>query len=304
MTTIPPSTSGWTLENINSKVRAITGMPSTDQMTDDQVNAYINNYLLYVMPHELKVQIANQNILFTTTPGVNTYVFPSSFVTDSPGAYADGFPLIFYEDPDIFYQDWPIQYAVENVAGGGLSNYTGTVQNPPIIIGTFFITDGIQVEQDKLVVPPLNYPTGNLYDQATGALTGTINYVTGAYNATFPTITNPLNTIYVKYQSYEPNRPQGIMFYNNQFTFMPVRDQAYQIQLQGFIQPLQLGAGSIPLQQEWGALIAFGAAIDIFSDRGDIDNMNKYEPMLKRYEAIALARTIEQFTPMQGVPRF
>jgi hypothetical protein len=304
MTTIPPSTSGWTLENINSKVRAITGMPSTDQMTDAQVNAYINNYLLYVMPHELKVQIANQNILFTTTPGVNTYVFPASFVTDSPGAYADGFPLIFYEDPDIFYQDWPIQYAVENVAAGGLAIYGGTVQNPPIIVGTFFITDGIQVEQDKLVVPPVGYPVGKLYDQTTHAVTGTINYVTGVFTVTFPVVTSALNTIYTKYQSYSPNRPQGILFYNNQFTFMPVPDQAYQIQLQGFIQPLQLGAGSIPLQQEWGPLIAFGAAVDIFGDRGDTDNINKYEPMLKRYENIALGRTVQQFTPMQGVPRF
>src|SRR5271168_1233075 len=105
--TIPPSTAGWTLTNIISKIRAVTGTPSTDQLTDAQITAYANNYLVYTMPHELKVQIENQFLTFKTAVGQNVYTFPTgTFLTDSPGAYADGFPLIFYEDPDIFYQDW------------------------------------------------------------------------------------------------------------------------------------------------------------------------------------------------------
>jgi hypothetical protein len=302
--TIPPSSAGWTLTNINSKVRAITGMPSSDQMTDAQVNAYINNYLLYVMPHELKVQISNQNILFKTTPGINTYTFPAAFLTDSPGAYADGFPLIFYEDPDIFYQDWPLQYAVDQIGVGGVANYTGTLQNPPVIIGSFFLTDGTQVEQDRLVAPPSGFPSGSVYDSVSGLATGTINYVTGAYNITFPAVPAATLTIYAKYQSYAANRPQGVMFYNNQFTFMPVPDQAYQIQLQGFVAPTALTAATSPVQEEWGPLLAYGAALEIFSDRGDMDNFDKYYPQFKRYENIALGRTVQQMNPMQSVPRF
>ncbi len=384
--TIPPSSPGWSLENIEAKVRALTGMPSADQMTALQVNAYINNYLLYVMPHELKVQISNQNIMFKTVPGQNVYSFPGSFLTDAPGAYADGFPLIFYEDPDIFYQDWPLQYGVDNVSTGNgvLTNFAGNTQGFPIVSGSFFITDGFQVLQDSglssatvtlavgnggvnyggvvtaLPIQPgaftavggigaanpetfkdnkngiligsqggsgtVNYTTGiwtltfaavvavGLPIRSTysvvglnvlaGAGAGTLNIYTGAFTATFATAPALGNAIYSKYIAYQGNRPQGILFYNNQFQLMPVPDQSYQIQLQGFIAPTPLVAGSAPVQAEWGPLIAYGASLEIFADRGDTDNYDKFYPMLKRYENIALGRTVQQLTPMQSVPRF
>jgi hypothetical protein len=304
---IPPNTTGWILDNIVSKVRAITGMPNDAQMTAAQVETYVNNYLLYVMPHELKVQIANQDIMFKTQPGVNTYSFPAAFLTDSPGAYADGFPLIFYEDPDIFYQDWPLQYAVNTIGVGGGAVFAGTLQNPPVIEGSLFITDGTQVETDVGVISPAVFPNGSLKDEVAGvlgAVTGTIDYLTGVYSVTFPVATPATATVYAKYQSYAANRPQGVLFYQNQFVLMPVPDQAYQIQLQGFIAPTALTASTSPQQQEWGPLLAYGAALEIFSDRGDTDNYDKFYPMLKRYENVALGRTVQQYTPMQSVPRF
>ncbi len=299
--TIPPSTAGWTLTNIISKTRAVTGTPSTDQLSDAQVTAYINNYLAYTMPHELKVQIDNQFLTFKTVPGQNVYSFPGAFLTDSPGAYADGFPLIFYQDPDIFFQDWPQQYNVDQVATGNgvLQTFAGNTQGFPLIQGTFFITDSVQVLQD---VP--NSPYDGL-GTLTGNGSGTINYGTGAFSATFSTAPASSLVIYSKYIAYSGNRPQGVLFFNNQFTFMPVPDQVYQIQMQGFVFPtLLVNPNDTTPQPEWGPLLAYGAALEIFSDRGDNDNFNKYIPMLKRYENVALGRTIQQYTPMQGVGRF
>lgn len=302
MTTIPPSTSGWSAENILSKMRAVTGTPSTDQLSDQQMLAYANNYLVYTMPHELKVQISNQFLTFKTAVGQSDYSFPGTFLTDSPGAYADGFPLIFYEDPDIFYQDWPQQYNVDSVAtgNGATLTFTGNTQGFPIIIGTFFITDGTQILQDD--------GDGDLVPVSPSTGSGSINYTTGAFSATFGTAPVSSAVIYSKYIAYQGNRPQGVLFFNNEFTFMPVPDQVYQIQMQGFAFPasLTLGASpaSTPLQPEWGPLIAYGGAIEIFSDRGDTENIDRYAPMLKRYENVALSRSIQQYTPMQGVPRF
>ena len=86
---------------------------------------------------------------------------------------------------------------------------------------------------------------------------------------------------------------------------MPVPDQVYQIRMQGFVSPIQFTSLSdIPAQPEWGPLIALGASLDIFDDRGDKENWDRYYPTLKRYENIALSRTIQQYTPEQGVPRF
>jgi hypothetical protein len=372
----------WTLADIRTKVRAVTGSPSTDQITNAILNNYINNYYVYAMPFELKEQIENQFLKFKTTPGIDVYAFPGTYLTDSPGAYADGFPLIFYQDPDIYFQDWPQQYAVDNIATGTGSQFTftGGLQNPPVIIGSLFITDGIQVVQDQgdevtqtvaiatgsatysgtLTVFPilpgsLSITTGaeTLVDNGSGILTspaggigtinyttgvwnatfgavvavgisiiatyttqilegtlsgdgvGTINYTTGAYSVTFNAAPAASATIYAKYMGYQGNRPQGVLFFDNQFTLRPVPDQVYQILMQGFVNPsLLVNDSDTPLQLEWGPLIAYGASLEIFSDRGDTENIDRYAPIFKRFENIALGRTIQQYTSEQSVPRF
>ncbi len=255
------------------------------------------------MPMELKEQIQNNFLEFKTTPGIDVYSFPAGYFTDSPGAYADGFPCIFYQDPDIFFQDWPQQYAVDNIAtGNGIAtNFTGGLQSPPTIIGSLFITDGQQVLQDVGINPSLGYPNGTL----TGNGSGTINYITGAYNVTFTNPPAASAVIYAKYEGYAANRPQGMMFFQNEFTVRPVPDQVYQILMQGYIVPQRLVLDAdAPPQQEWGPLIAYGASLDIFSDRGDQENYDRYYPVMKRYENVSLSRTIQQLTPMQSVGRF
>lgn len=387
---IPPSSPGWGLENIRSKVRSITGRPSPDQLTDAQLDAYINNYYIYSMPFELKEQITDQFLKFKTIPGIDTYNFPGGFFTDSPGAYADGFPMVFYQDPDVFFQDWPQQYAVDNIAtgdgstvtfsgglqnppviigslfiaaddadgtqqvvsdtgnefentiamGSGATNYTGTFTVLPIIPGTIVITDGTEKLNDNGDgtfsgtaggFGTIVYSTG-VWDitfasavatgtainatyetsSSTGVLTGdgvgSINYLTGAYSVTWDAAPAESANIYAKYEGYSGNRPQGVLFFNNQFKLRPVPDQAYQILMQGYIKPVflseNLGGSNTPLQEEWGALIAYGAALEIFSDSGDTNNVDRYYPIFKRFENIALGRTIQQYTEQQSVPRF
>ena len=297
-----PSTAGWTLQNMQIKFRAVTGTPNNpDDLTDDQVTAYLNNYYVFTMPFELKEQITNLFLKFNTRPGVNQYSFPGGFFTDSPGAYADGFPLIFYQDPDVFFQDWPQQYAVDNVAtGDGVTfTFSGGLQNPPIIIGTLFITSNDSAGGQQAV-----------YDQGNGTLsstdgTGTIDYLTGAFSVTFNVAPAASAVIYAKYQGYTGNRPQGVLFFQNNFTFMPVPDQNYQILMQGYIQPTALAlTADTPLQNEWGPVIVYGAALERFQDTGDTENYDRYFPVFKRFENVALGRTVQQLTEQQSVPRF
>lgn len=379
---------GWTLADIRNKVRNVTGSPSADQISDSDLNDYINNYYVYAMPFELKEQIENQFLSFYTVPGTDVYAFPGGYFTDSPGASADGFPMVFYQDPDMFYQDWPQQYAVDNLATGDgvTSAFSGTLQSPPIIVGTLFIaaddptgtqqlvsdngstiteqidtgnggttyngtlgvfpivpgsmsvTDGIEIFIDSGTgiltgnqggSGTIVYATGVFsltfntavvsgvgidatYTTNIGALgtlsgngTGTINYLTGSYTVSFTSPPASTALIYGKYQGYTGNRPQGVMFFDNEFTLRPVPDQAYRIQMQGYVKPSVLSSDTdTPLQQEWGPLIAYGAAIEIFSDRGDEASYESYFPIFKRYENIALGRTVQQLTEQQSVPRF
>ena len=313
-----PTPSGlWTYDQIEAKIRAVSGTPSTDQLSSDQIKGYANHYYVYAMPLELKEQIENQFLTFKTTPGIDIYSFPAGYFTDQPGAYADGFPLIFYQDPDIFYQDWPEQYATDNIATGDnvTTSFSGGLQNPPIIVGTSFFssvdsTDLTVIANDLGVVAPAAFPNGTLSGTTSTpsgpiTVTGTINYLTGAYTLSYSTAPAASAVLYARYQGYQPNRPQGVLFFNNQFTMRPIPAQVHQIKMQGYIIPTGFAIGTdTALQVEWGALIAYGAALEIFTDRGDLENYERYFPVFKRYENIALGRTIQQLTSEQSVPRF
>jgi len=295
------SSQEWTLADIAAKVRNITGTPSTEQLTDNAIYAYINRYYAFTMPFELKEQINLQPYNFTTVPNQDVYTVSTSFLTDEPMAYANGFPLVFYQDRDIFFQDWPQQYTSDSVGtGDGLTAlFSGTALAFPIIKGTYFVTDGTQVAFDK--------SDGILYQTIAGVDTnvGTLNYTTGAYSVTFNTIPTAGVAIYDNYQAYQAARPQGVLFYNGSLTFRPIPDLVYQITLQGFINQVQLTAtGSSPLFSEWGELLALGASLDILLDRGDLVAYNNMYPIFKRYENVALGRYVEQFNNAQSVPRF
>ena len=285
----------WTRADIEEKIRNVTGTPFTTQMTDDELVERINNYYQFTMPAELKVQIENNFLDFKTVPGQDVYSFPSGYFTDSPGIYADGFPAIFYEDPDIFYQDWPQQYAQDSIGTGDgiVITYAGTLNSPPLIIGSLYISDDTQTVQSV---------TDGTF---TGDGTGTIDYTTGAYSITFNAAPSSSATIYAKYLAFSGNRPSGCLFFENQFTLRPVPDHVYQMHMQGFIQPPSLATtSSVPLQEEWGPLIAYGVSLEIFSDRGDLEAYNQIMPLFMRYESVALSRTIQQLSSQQSVPRF
>ena len=285
----------WNLSTLRAKVRNITGSPSTNQISDSTLNDYINQFYVYTMPGELKTQIETNFLDFKTIPGQDVYTFPSGYFTDQPGCYADGFPVVFYQDPDVFYQDWPQQYAVDNIGSGDgvTSAFSGTLQNPPLIIGSCFISDNSQVLQSTSA------------GAFTGDGAGTIDFTTGAYSITFTNPPPSSATVYAKYIGYSGNRPSGILFFENEFTLRPVPDQVYQMHMQGFIQPATfVNDTDSPLQAEWGPYIAYGASLDIFSDRGDMGNYNENYPIFKRYESVAISRTVTQLSSQQSVPRF
>lgn len=377
----------WNLTQIISKVRNVTGTPSALQLSDADITNYVNSYYQFTMPFELKEQRNFQPYNFNTFANVDTYDVSTAFQTDEPMAYANGFPLVFYQDRDVFFQDWPQQYTQDQAATGNntVGPYTGTTLASPVIPNTFYITDGTQIVSDvgsnvsgevialgAASVGPYaatldNFPiqpgtlqitaggqtaqdngVGGLVSGSTPAGTityatgvisvtfpsavglgvsitadyslpsgsgilsgngsGTLNYLTGAFSVTFNAAVTTGTVIYDNYQAYQPARPQGVLFYNNQLTFRPIPDQVYQITLQGFITQVALddvtNLNQVPLQTEWGQLIAYGAALDIFSDRGDLEAYQQYYPIFKRFENVALGRFVEQFQNAQSVPRF
>ncbi len=235
------------------------------------------------------------------------------------------------------------QITEEIETGTGITAYNGTLQLFPVIPGSINITDGVETFTDAGGILTGNFGGTGTIVYATGvwSLTfntavvigvaimatysndsttrilsgdgnGTIDNVTGAFTANFNDAPSSTSSIVCNYQAYTPDRPRAVLFYNNQFTFRPVPDQVYPVTMQGYISQVQFNStdadGNIPnespLQTEWGLLIAYGASVEIFSDRGDNQAYNEAYIVMKRYEAVALNRTIQQYESQRALPRY
>lgn len=113
-------------------------------------------------------------------------------------------------------------------------------------------------------------------------------------------------------QTYTEQRPQDVLYYNNELVFRGPPDQTYTVKVQAYkIEPALLGgADSSSDEQEnlensyiW-RYVAYGVALDIFSDFGEMDNYEKYYPAFQRYKALVYARTNQQLMSQRTYPTF
>ena len=72
-----------TLLQIQQKVRLITRKPSEQQLTTDQLNQYINTFIMYYFPQHLKLYNLRKTFKFYTQPNVDYY----PVTTDDPVSY-------------------------------------------------------------------------------------------------------------------------------------------------------------------------------------------------------------------------
>lgn len=153
--------------------------------------------------------------------------------------------------------------------------------------------------------------TLNVTDDGAGNLIGdclaggTINYATGVVaNLTFTSVLTPGQNIYIQCKIAQMNIPQGLLFYQNQFTLRPVPDKGYTITMVAYRQPSQALLGSqdpenptltgVPEQLEWWEVLAVGAAKKIYEDRLDTDGVMVMDKTLRERYSTAEARTYAQ----------
>ncbi len=124
-----------------------------------------------------------------------------------------------------------------------------------------------------------------------------INYVSGQFTITFPSITQTMATIWFEGILYQPGKPLCMLYYDDKFTIRPVPDKTYTVQLEVDVRPTELiNSTDVPYLEQWWQYIAYGAAKKIFEDRMDYDSINMMMPSLKEQERLVLRRTIVQQT--------
>ena len=122
-----------TLSNIRTKIRRLTRNPSTSQLSNADLDSYINNFILYDMPAQLKLDTLKTVLTFYTEANVEVYStsadvadalynFKNKYTNVLTPIYIGGYKAALFQDRETFYNTYPLE--------------------PPTTIQTEFIAQG------------------------------------------------------------------------------------------------------------------------------------------------------------------
>lgn len=239
--------------------------------------------------------ILELNFSLSNTAAPSNIAFDYSvpeFITISPPLYIAGYQSHYTQSQQEFYRAYPKITTLTALTYGNATTgpFTGTLQAVPVLrnnvlVNTLDVSGNSMALQDDGL--------GNL----TGNGTGTINYVTGAISVTFSQAVLSGQAINTQTVPYVANRPSCALYFNDQLTLRPVPDQAYTVELEGYKRPTALlASNSAPQLREWWQLLAMGASLKIFEDRGDHTSIQQYMPIFQQYMSQAVRKTIVQQT--------
>lgn len=303
-----------TLNAIRLKTRRLTRSPSAAQLTDSELDQYINTFVLYDFPEHLRLFSLRTTLTFYTQPGVDVYEtnltdpqdplynFKNKYVAVHPPLFIAGVPSFYTQYRNVFYGQWPQTNAVTNtyILGDGTAGpFTGVINTFPqfpssngpnggaILQNTLLLTakDTNGIAMQVVDYPQASSNTIGLLGIPNGSPTlGTINYQTGAFTVTFPnnTLSGDSNPIFAEYVPYVAGLPISCLYYDNKFTLRPVPDKSYSVQIEADIRPTELlDINASPQIEQWWQFIAYGASKKIFEDRMDLDSVQLLLPEYK-----------------------
>lgn len=218
-----------TLSAIETKIRRLTRSPSTAQLSQVDLDNYINTFVVYDFPEILRTFNLHTDFSFYTNPGQDTYNtdiasfagainnplynFQNKYLTVNPPVYIAGFGSAYFQSPERFFAVYPKVNSIQLVAtGNGTTGpFTGTVNAQQSIIPPTS-NQFIYLLQNNVTFSAIGEPAANeregmvkvdvpLVDPATGFKLNIGNLYdpnTAAYNAaitTPPTVVDPNNTI-------------------------------------------------------------------------------------------------------------
>lgn len=314
-----------TLTQIRTKIRRLTRSPSVNQLTDQQIDDYVNTFVLYDFPQHLKLFSLRKVLTFYTQPNIDTYenntVNPDdplynfiNKVTSIHGpVYIAGIQAFYSQSREQFQKMYPMINNTELVGtGDGVTNvFNGTLSAKPVMAGnvTFTSIDTLNNALTWVDTPDIDPLTG--LQLSTGTLNqvnatipgwpaGTINYVTGVWNITFtaaPNCPGAGTSIYCQARPYTASKPYSMLYFDNKFILRPIPDMPYRVEVEAFMRPTELLTGTDePKLSQWWQYIAYGAAKKVFEDRLDQESIQLIMPEFKQQELLVLRETIMQMS--------
>jgi hypothetical protein len=329
MAITPPTTN---LQTIQDKVRKLARIPSDNQVSDIDLQQYINTFVVYDFPEQLRTFNLRTSFSFWCSPYQDVYPTDTSWPVNNPlydfqnkyltihgPVYIAGYQSFFTQSPEQFFGIYPLTNSIlgtgfygNGVAtkfSGVITNNTGVIFNPSVTNqATVLLKNNVlfsSVDANGNGLALIDYPASPLIGYmgipgvpATEALNnGQVNYLSGAYTVTFPNAPGANYPIDTQTIPSTCTLPQALMYYANKITLRPVPDQPYQVNFEVYQNPTALlNSAQNPALNEYWQYIAYGAAKKVMEDRADEEGVQRILPEFDKQERLCLRRTIVQYT--------
>ena len=287
-----------TLSRIKTKVRRLTATPDKTQLPDSVLEEYVNDFYQQDLIADLKLFSLHKTYTFFTDKNVDTYDLPvNTYNSINPPVYVQGKEMNYTQDRTNFFRLYPKNQTEDTIAtgDGSTANFTETVDSTPVRRNSFNITaqdtagNTLNVQDDG---------NGNLTGDIDSTGTNTIDYSTGDVDVTFSANVASSEDVLAQYDTFVAARPDTVLFFDNKFTFRPIPDQGYRVEVEVWQKPTQaLSANDDnPDINQWWQYIAFGTAIKVLEDRLDVETIAKIQPMYEYQKELVLNKTANQYT--------
>lgn len=292
------------LSNIRTKVRRLTRNPSTAQLSNEELDSYINNFILYDMPSHIELNTFKTMFTFYTEANVDTYStsdvvgeplynFKNKYANIQSPIYIAGQKATLYQSRDSFYSVYPLTEArIILGTGDGINTvFTGILTNIPIL-QKHITASTIDSVDNRLLVTDEN---------GTGELSGDtgpwrmISYTLGSYAISFSSAPKSQAPVYLNTVPYTAYRPSSVLFMENKFVLRPVPDGAYSVAVTAYVRPTEMENDTdMPELSEYWQYIAVGSAIKLLQDRLDMETVQLLTAEFNNQEKLIGRRRIVQ----------
>lgn len=125
--TFAPTAIPNSLSAIRTKVRRVTGRPSPEQLSDFDIDDYINTFYVYDFPEHLRLESLRVNFQFTTTANIPVYDFPTDlYLTNMPPVFIGGYQSYMTQSRENFFRINPqLNFLQQQLYTGDGTNGSG-----------------------------------------------------------------------------------------------------------------------------------------------------------------------------------
>lgn len=121
---------------------------------------------------------------------------------------------------------------------------------------------------------------------------------------------NPIEfySIWPESSTYTDAQPSDVLYYDETLIFRPTPDDAYTFKIAAWKRPTAFANSSptseYPILEDWGPIIAYGTAKEIFEDDGDVESIMKIEENYQTQKDRIMRRVHYQNANSRAYPTF